>query len=116
MDLTGKNSLEDAILHHDNASSHTSNLTFSYLNEKNISILPHPPYSPDLVPCDFYLFPKIKKSLKNKKYLKVENLARAVQAVTSSIPKEDYRNCFENWKIRLKKCINNNGNYFEGIH
>ncbi len=116
METTGKNKLKGLILHHDNASSHTSKLTTSYLKEKKVDILPHPPYSPDLSPCDFYLFPKIKKELKNKKYYKVENLARAVQSVTSNIPKEDYKNCFENWKTRLQKCIDSNGNYFEGMH
>jgi len=54
-------------------------------------LLPHPPYSPDLAPCDFFLFPKIKKELKNRHFDNVENLARAIQAITDSIPKEDYQ-------------------------
>ncbi len=116
MENTGKKPLQGVMLHHDNAPSHTCNLTTSYLQEQNVSLLPHPPYSPDLAPSDFYLFPKIKKELKNKKYYKVENLARAVQSVTSRVSKEDYCNCFENWKIRLRKCIDNNENYFEGMH
>ncbi len=111
----GKNSLQELTLHHDNASSHTCRLTKTYLENQGISNLPHPPYSPDLAPCDFFLFPKIKKELKNKKYDHVENLARAVQAVTSRITLEDYHNCFETWKKRLQKFIDNNGLYFEGM-
>ena len=44
------------LLHHDNASSHTAALTKSFLKEKKLQLLPHPPYSPDLAPCDYYLF------------------------------------------------------------
>ena len=33
------------------------------LSEKRIATLPHPAYSPDLVPCDFLLFPKMKELL-----------------------------------------------------
>lgn len=40
------------ILHHDNAPSHTSLL--ENLAKKDISVLPHLPYSPDLAPCDFF--------------------------------------------------------------
>ena len=54
-----------------------------------------------LAPCDFFLFPKIKKELKiGTLIMNVENLARAIQAITDGIPKEDYQKSFENWKIR----------------
>src|SRR6266511_3152836 len=72
------------------------------LEKRKVNILPHPPYSPDLAPCDFFLFSKIKKELKNKKYNKVENLAWAVQAIISSILKEEYHRSFEDWqRIRM---------------
>jgi transposase len=44
----------------DNAPAHTALSIRKFLVKKNISTLPHPPYSPDLAPCDFYLFPKLK--------------------------------------------------------
>ena len=69
-----------------------------------------------LAPCDFFLFPRIKKELKNWHFDNVENLAYAIQAITDGIPKEDYQKSLENWKIRLQQCIDHDGNYFEGMH
>jgi len=81
-----------------------------------VELLPHPPYSPDLAPCDFFLFPRIKKELKGRRFDKVEHLARAVQAVVEGIPKEDYENSFQSWRNRLERCIEFNGEYFEGMN
>jgi histone-lysine N-methyltransferase SETMAR len=44
------------LLHHDNTPSHTSFFTTKFFNKKNMTVVPHPPYSPDLAPCDFSLF------------------------------------------------------------
>jgi len=45
------------ILHHDNAPAHRAVTTNEFLAKHNILSFPHPPYSPDLAPCDFFLFP-----------------------------------------------------------
>jgi len=47
---------DDWVLHHDNAPAQTALSIREFLAKKNIPVLPHPPYSPDLAPCDFYLF------------------------------------------------------------
>jgi histone-lysine N-methyltransferase SETMAR len=47
-------------LHHDNAPSNTSE---QFLAEKNIPVITQPPYSPDLAPSDFWLFPTLKIGL-----------------------------------------------------
>ena len=64
---------DDWVLHHDNAPAHTARSVREFL-AKNIPILPHPPYSPDLAPCDFYLFPKLKLKLKGHHFGTVENI------------------------------------------
>ncbi len=51
------------ILHHDNARTHTARIITDYLKKMKIRVMPHPPYSPDEAPCDFYLFPFLKKEL-----------------------------------------------------
>ena len=51
------------LLHHNNASSHTCVLTLALIGESNIEMLAHPPYSPDLTPCNFFLFPRLKNHL-----------------------------------------------------
>ena len=48
---------------HDNASSHNSEVVKSFLASEKVKVLNHPPYSPDLSPCDFFLFPTLKKML-----------------------------------------------------
>ena len=47
------------LLHHDNAPSHTAVITDKFLAKNKIAVIPHPPYSPDLSPCDIFLFLKI---------------------------------------------------------
>ena len=48
------------ILHHDNAAVHTCKLTTAEIRQCGFETLPHPPYSPDLAPTDFHLFPRLK--------------------------------------------------------
>jgi histone-lysine N-methyltransferase SETMAR len=57
------------ILHQDNAPAHIALSVKQFLANKNITVMELPPYSPDLAPCDFYLFPKIKSVLKGTHFL-----------------------------------------------
>ncbi|GFW07526.1 histone-lysine n-methyltransferase setmar-like protein [Trichonephila clavipes] len=58
----------DWLLHHDNAPAHTSNLVQQYLSKHSIAQLRQPPYSPDIAPCDFWLFPRLKMPLKGHRF------------------------------------------------
>jgi len=69
---------DDWVLHHDNAPVHTALLIREFLAKKNIPVLPHPPYSPDLAPCDFYLFCKLKLKLKGYHFGTMENIQKVV--------------------------------------
>jgi len=62
-ELFAKNSW---ILHHDNAPAHMALSVREFLATKQINVLEHPAYSPDLAPNDFFLFPKIKEILKER--------------------------------------------------
>jgi len=64
---------DDWVLHHDNVPAHTALSFREFLPKKNIPVLPQPPYSPHLVPCDFYLFPKLKSKLKGHHFGTMEN-------------------------------------------
>jgi len=66
------------VLHHDNTPAHTALSILEFLAKKNIPVLPHPPYSPDLAPCDFYLFPKLKSKLKGYHFGMMENIQKIV--------------------------------------
>jgi len=56
------------MLHHDNTPCHMAINVIELLAKKGIPIVPQPPYSPDLSPCDFVLFPKLKFRLKGRHF------------------------------------------------
>ena len=64
-------------LHHDNARPHVHQAVKSYLKEKKLHVMDHPPYSPDLAPCDFWLFDYIKrqpaKAEQNEKVVNIKS-------------------------------------------
>ena len=53
---------QNLIIHHDNAPAHRSFKISQFLAKNNMTVIPHRPYSPDLAPCDIFLFPKLKLS------------------------------------------------------
>ena len=73
---------------HDNASSHKCEVK-SFLASEKVKVLNHPPYSPDLSLCDFFLFPRLKKMLSGNKYTSRNSLGSAIYQCLQQIPKED---------------------------
>ena len=104
----------DWVLHHDNAPAHSALSIRQFLAESNVPTLEQPPYSPDLAPCDFFLFPKLKGMIKGTRFPDVEAIKRAVTMELRRIPEEAFRGCIEVWKKRMDKCVRLEGNYFEG--
>ena len=76
--------------HQDNAPVHTSILVTDYLTKMGIKTVPHPPYSPDLAPCDFWLFPKLKEKLRGYRYETIEEMNEAVMKVINTLTQEDF--------------------------
>ncbi|GFS02279.1 transposase [Elysia marginata] len=100
---------------HDNAGPHRARATTQSLRELGIQVLPHPAYSPDLAPRDFWLFPILKDRLAGRKFHRIQDLAKAVNSELRTIPEEDYEGAFRKWQITLKRCIESHGEYFEGL-
>ncbi|GFT29117.1 putative mariner transposase [Trichonephila clavipes] len=73
-----------------------------------------PPCSPDLSPCDFFLFPKLKNHLKGHHFGTLENIQTAVTDQLKVIPISDFHQCYEEWKKRLQRCVASEGSYFDG--
>ncbi|UYV62143.1 hypothetical protein LAZ67_1007985 [Cordylochernes scorpioides] len=65
------------LLHYDNAPAHTSLLVRDFLAKNNTLMMPQPPYSPDLAPCDFLLFPKLKRPMKGRRYATLDEIKTA---------------------------------------
>lgn len=102
------------LLHHDNASSHTAVPTFAYIGEHDMEMLPHPPYSPDLAPCDYFIFPRLKNEMHSTCHPNVRALQTAVQKALRKIPAEDFESALMSMPIRWIKCVAAQGDYFEG--
>lgn len=102
------------LLHQDNAPCHTAINVKRFLAEKNIPVLEHPPYSPDLAPCDYWLFPKIKSLMKGRRFNSIEAAKTRTTELLQVLTSEDLQGCFAQWKIRFQRCIDAKGEYFEG--
>jgi hypothetical protein len=66
---------------------------------------PHPPYSSDLTPSDFYLFRHVKRSLAGISFDDAVQLLAAVEGVLEGIAKVTLQAVFLEWMDRLRKCI-----------
>ena len=86
-----------------------------FLASEKLKVLNHPPNSPDLSPCDLFLFPTLKKMLSGNKYTSRSSLGSATYQYLQQIPKEDYLSAFRDWVKRLQKCVSVKGEYFEGL-
>ena len=75
-----------------------------------IKIVPHPPYSPVLAPCDFWLFLK----LRGCRYETIEEMKEAVTKVIDTLKQEDFHGAFQKLLERYNKCITAGGDYFDG--
>jgi hypothetical protein len=71
----------------------------------NVTVLPHPLYSPDLSLCDFFLFPRLKKMLKGRRDENIEAIQSAVTMELTGIPKEAFSSCFQDLQTRWQQCI-----------
>ena len=81
-----------------------------YLTKMDIKTVPHPPYSPDLAPCDFCVFPK----LRGCRYERIEEMKKAVTKVIDMLSQEDFHGSFQKLLERYNKCIVAGRDYFEG--
>ena len=105
---------QNLIIHHDNAPAHRSFKVSQFLAKNNMTVIPHPPYSPNLAPCDFCLFPKLKLWMKGQRFDTIEEVQEELQRVLDTIPKRDFQGCFQAWQKRWDHCIRAKGEYFEG--
>jgi transposase len=92
----------------DNARPH---LADHEIHTNNLTRLPHPAYSPDLAPADFWLFGYLKFMLEGHSFETAEELQEKVTEILMSIPTSTFGAVFEEWKGRLLRCIDAGGEY-----
>jgi len=102
---------ESFVFHMDNAPCHNSSVTKQFLEDNNITRVEHPPYSPDLAPCDFYMFGYIKNHFARTIFKDKEDAIEQITRFVNSIPKKQQIAAFDEWMKRLEKCIQLKGRY-----
>ena len=98
---------------HNNAPVHRAVAVQEILALKQVFVLNHPPYSPDLSPCDYFLFPKLKLPLKGRLFEDVQGIQGAVTSSLRAVPQEDVQRSFRSLLDRTTLCIDAEGMYFE---
>ena len=86
-----------------------------FLQQENVTVLSLPPYSAELTQYDYFLFPRLKKLLAGRKFLRYCFVGSAVFQCLKGIPKKDYENSFKRWIKRLKLCIIYRREYVKGM-
>jgi histone-lysine N-methyltransferase SETMAR len=102
---------EKMIIHWDNASSHRASSSRDMVKESKLTLLPQPPYSPDVSPSDFFLFGYLKSQLKGKKSATPDELLEKVSSIVKGIPRAMKLHVFQDWIWRLQSIIASGGEY-----
>ena len=92
-----KTGLKCVRLLHDNAPAHKAGIFVTdFLESEKVTVLWHPPYSPDLVPCNYFLFPKLKYHLSGRRYNSRNALESAVYQCLMGVPLKSMKNASKN--------------------
>jgi histone-lysine N-methyltransferase SETMAR len=106
-------SKKKVLFHHDNAPAHTSAIATAKLFQLRYELVPHPPYSPDLAPSDFFLFPNLKKWLSGRRFYSNDEIINATNEYFDDLQTSYFLKGLEKLEHRWKKCIAVKGDYVE---
>ena len=101
------------LFHHDNASANSSVIATGGLVELRYELLSHPPFSADLTPCDFFLFPNMNKLLGKKRFTSKELVIAATEAYFAVFDKPYFLDGLKRLEYRWTKCIELKGDCIE---
>ncbi len=85
-----------------------------FLTRSGTAVLEQPPYLPDLAPCNFWLFDKVKDAMRADHLGSIEAIKQELSRILNAIPEIKFQQFFEHWRERSSKCIATGGEYFEG--
>ncbi|KDR17168.1 hypothetical protein L798_08429, partial [Zootermopsis nevadensis] len=103
----------EILLLHDNARPHTSPRTREEITKLGWTVLPHPPYSPDLAPSDFHLFGPLKDAIRGTRFEDDESVIQAVRTWLRAQDKSWYRQGMHALVSRWRKAVQVDGDYVE---
>lgn len=101
------------LLQHDNAPAHKSAIAQHAIRDCGYELIQHPPYSPDLAPSDFHLFPNMKKELSGNRFMNDDDVIDAVDEFLTLQDENFYFQGIQALQHRWEKCVNIEGDYVE---
>ena len=99
----------------DNAPVHTAGVSRATIEAAGLTLVDHPPYSPDLAPTDFWLFRHLKKHLRAKTFQSNDDLRVTVETFFDDSPQDFFKRAFDELVARWQKCVERNGTYVEKL-
>ena len=93
--------------------AHSANFTMATIEECGLQLLEHPPYSPDLAPSDFFLFPEMKRQLKGRRFEDRNEICAVTEEWLLAQPPHFYFEGLFKVKNRWQKCISLDGGWVE---
>ena len=105
----------DYVLHQNNAPPHTASSTQLEIDVIGFQSLRHPPYSPDLAPMDFKVFPEVKSHLRGHRFGSTQDLVTETMKIISSFDEKFYLDIFNKWVHRHRKCVCTGSDYIEKV-
>jgi transposase len=103
------------VLLHDNARPHTATSTRALLADFAWDVFFHPPYSPDLAPCDFHLFTHLKQFLGGTHIGSDEEVKKIVKDWVKGLVADFYNAGIQKLVTQYGKCLNLHGDYIENL-
>jgi histone-lysine N-methyltransferase SETMAR len=103
------------LLIHDNTLAHGFVLVQEVLAKQQVTVLPHPPYSSDLAPCDFLFFSPLERKLRGRQFQSAEEVVTATREAIWDLPADIFQQCFQQLYQRWQTCILANSDYFEDV-
>ena len=97
------------LLHHDNASADTAAVTLDFLDANDVQLVTHPPYSSDLAPCDWFLFPSVEWQPKGKQFQNAKDARAFIKDIILDIPQSTWPGAIDSWFERMVKCVETEG-------
>ena len=97
----------------DTAPCNKSMKTMVKLNELSFELLPHPPYSPNLAPSDYWLFADLKKMLQGKRFGSIEEVIAETEAYFESKDESFYKKGMKKLEKRSNECVTLEENYVD---
>jgi transposase len=106
---------DEPLILHNNARLHLGKVVTNLLSKYEWEVLPHTPYSPDMSPADFDIFPKLKEPMRGHRFSSLEEVSAAVTGAIQGLNKTGTLNGIANLPKHRDAVIEKQGDYIEGL-